>query len=308
MAEFGLSMACGLIVVLLVGPVAVAVANLFFAPLNWLQYLMQRPWRWLIKTPSEMNARAYALFYPLHFSFATGLYFIAFPLRFVNALYYDLCVYNLWCIRDHFAELVHPKRGDYRTLAIVPYCRAWALRLPARLLVLSLKTGLALGDSLAMVVVDLVFPTLTMYHGTTSEAANNIAQREWFVGTGNFAGTGLYFAMSRKAAEHYASSSGEIVCVRVSLGFNFPIACAPKRIREAVGRSGPEGDRITHWAQSRFITSVEHWRSDLGWWEYCLVRLPARSRYLRTWRVRPLFVVKHGGGLPHGHRILICFK
>ena len=86
-----------------------------------------------------------------------------------------------------------------------------------------------------------------------------------------------------------------MICARVTLGHNFPLSCAPRSIRNAVGR---DGDRITTWGRQCRITSIEHWRNDHGgWWEHCLLRDRLDSQ-METWRIRPLYVARVGRRVP----------
>jgi len=287
--------AVALAVVLILGPLAFCVLNPVFSLLNTLQYVLQRPYRPLLKRPGRTIRLLYLALLPARLAAAVILYVCALPLRLLNAIYYDLYVLNLAVVRDALGELLLPKRGEARRLRGSAYLSYWIITFPRRLLA---NLGLVLWgllDGVAMLFVDLVFPTLTMYHGTSFGSAVSITQPgTWVVGGGNFAGTGIYFAMQRSVAEHYAS--GEVViCARVTLGHNYPLSCAPKPVREAVGR---DGHRITHWGLQHHVTSVEHWRDDHGgWWEYCLLRERPDPRK-GIWRIRPLYVARVGRRLP----------
>ena len=48
--------------------------------------------------------------------------------------------------------------------------------------------------------------------------------------------------------------------------------------------------------------TVEHWRSDLSWWEYCLLRKEETGTYINSWRIRPIVLLREndkGGYKPH---------
>ena len=63
----------------------------------------------------------------------------------------------------------------------------------------------------------------TMYHGTSfDEAATKISQSgKWYVGSGNYVGTGIYFGIAESTAKHYAPSGKDrgIIMSRVTLIF-----------------------------------------------------------------------------------------
>ena len=287
--------AVALAVVLILGPVAFWVLDPVFSLLNYLQYVLQRPYRPLLKKPGRALRLLYLALLPARLAAAVILYVCALPLRLLNAIYYDLYVLNLAVVRDALGELLLPKRGKARRLKGFAYLSYWIITFPRRLLA---SLGLVLWgllDGMAMLFVDLVFPTLTMYHGTSFSSAVSITQPgTWVVGPGNFAGTGIYFAMWKSVAQHYASG-GVVICARVTLGHNYPLSCAPKSVREAVGR---DGDKITNWGLQHHITSVEHWRDDHGgWWEHCLLR-KKHDRRKGIWQIRPLHVARGGKRFP----------
>jgi hypothetical protein len=284
-----------LALVLILGPMTFWILDPLFSLLNTVQHILERPHRPLLKKPSRALRPLYLALLPARFAAAAALYVCSFPLRLLNGIYYDLYVLNLAMVRDALAELLLPRRGEARRLKGSAYLSHWIIGLPGRLLA-SLQLVLwGLLDGVAMLFVDLIFPTLTMYHGTSFPSAVSITQPgAWVVGPGNFAGTGVYFAMRRSVAEHYASG-GVVICARVTLGNNYPLSCAPRLVREAVGR---DGDAITHWGLRHGITSTEHWRGDHGgWWEYCLLR-GRHNPQEGIWRIRPLYVAGVGRRFP----------
>lgn len=287
--------ALALATVLIFGPVAFWVLDPLFSLLNHLQYVAQRPYRPLLRRPDRALRSLYVILLPVRLAAAVILHTCALPLRLLNALYYDLWILNLASVRDALGEVLLPRRGTARRLKGSAYLSHWITTFPRRLVT---NLGLVLWgllDGVGMVFVDLVCPTLTMYHGTSFSSAVNITQPgTWVVGSGNFAGTGVYFTMQRSVAEHYASG-GVVICARVTLGHNYPLSCAPRSIRDAVGR---DGDRITNWGLEHHITSVEHWRDgNGGWWEYCLLRR-RHAPQERIWRIRPLYVARVGRRFP----------
>ncbi|NOZ91640.1 MAG: hypothetical protein GXO60_10200 [Epsilonproteobacteria bacterium] len=149
-------------------------------------------------------------------------------------------------------------------------------------------------EPIVMTGVDVVFPTYTMYHGTSyGEAHADITQNgRWFVGDGNYAGTGIYFGMAERVAKHY-SNSDTIILVRVMLSFNRNIATTPYSIRNNIGL-GFRGDEISR-RLPKFWSSIEHYRRDNGWFEYCIIQPPEKKyTMVTTWRARPIAVVKDG--------------
>jgi hypothetical protein len=144
-----------------------------------------------------------------------------------------------------------------------------------------------------MTGVDVVFPTYTMYHGTSFKGiATNIAQEgRWYVGGGDYAGSGIYFGFFRKTAEHYAQGKDSaLICARVTV---FPCrnsATLPRRLRKKIGN---DGAGISSGLPFPF-RSIEHWRdhSYAQWFEYCLVQPKMAGKYVRTWRARPICVLK----------------
>lgn len=284
-----------LTVVLILTPVALWALDPFFSLLNHLQYILQRPYRPLLKKTTRTLRLLYLGLLPARLAVAVILYVCTLPLRLLNAIYYDLYILNLAIVQDALGDVLLPKRGKARALRGVSYLSYWIYTFPRRLLVNLELVLWGFLDGIFMLVVDLLLPTLTMYHGTSFSSAVSITQPgTWSVGSGNFAGTGIYFTMRRGVAEHYASG-GAVICARVTLGHNYPLSCAPRTIREAVGR---DGDTITSWGLRRYITSIEHWRGDHGgWWEYCLLRRKHDSQK-RVWQIRPLYVARVGRRLP----------
>lgn len=287
--------AAALAAVVILGPIAFWVLDPLFSHLNHLQYVAQRPYRPLLRRPNRALRSLYVMLLPARLVAAVLLHGCALPLRLLNAIYYDLWVLNLAVLRDALGELLLPKRGTARRLRGSAYLFHWMTTFPRRLLTNLGLVSWGLLDGVSMLFVDVVCPTLTMYHGTSFSSAVNITQPgTWVVGSGNFAGTGVYFSMQRSVAEHYASG-GVVICARVTLGHNYPLSCAPRSIRDAVGR---DGDQITSWGLEHHITSIEHWRDDNGgWWEYCLLRRRHAS-HEKMWRIRPLYIARVGRRFP----------
>lgn len=108
----------------------------------------------------------------------------------------------------------------------------------------------------------------------------------WNVGGGNYAGDGIYFAPVMPTAEHY-SGNGCIIVTRVSLGSVLDLGLAPCRIYRQCGHPNAKG--VTKYGLDKGYTTGEWWRSDSGWWEYCMYDW--QNRYNESWRIRPLYVI-----------------
>lgn len=134
------------------------------------------------------------------------------PLRIVTAVYFDVLMYLFVMLSDSVDELLHPKLGKMRHRKGLDYAWRWIFGLPARIVWLIIKNILAVIDSAMMFIISVVWPTFTMYHGTPRDAAFDISGKgRWFVGTGNYGGSGVYFGRSVKVARHYAGSRSSTV-------------------------------------------------------------------------------------------------
>lgn len=275
---------CGFLLVIIA-----LLTHSLFQGLNALQYVLQRPYRLLLKQKSPTLRLYYILLSPVRWVLLSLLYLLTLPLRIVNAFYYDLLVLTIWNGRDIIAELIFPKRKGMRHLHGFAKYSSWIVHFPERLLEAGWQLLFIFLNGIAMFVSDIFFPTITMHHGTSSEAAVSITQRGlWLVGSGDYAGRGLYFAFDPKVAKHYArnQTDGVIIVSRVTLGRNYPLSCAPKHINRAIGQ---DGAKISRWGRRWGIRSIEHWR-DAGWWEYCIL-YPKDDSMIRSWRIRPLYVI-----------------
>ena len=148
-------------------------------------------------------------------------------------------------------------------------------------------------------MIDTFVPSLTLFHGTSPEAAESITQgpgrvcsKDWYsgvwnVGGGNYAGNGIYFAPKRGTALHY--SSGSLIVCRVSLGRTLDLGMAPKHVYDLCGKPNALG--VTDWGLKNGYVTGEWWRGDYraGWWEYCMYDW--QNRYNDSWRIRPLYVI-----------------
>jgi hypothetical protein len=268
-----------------------------FLFLNWVQWVLYNPIRDYWRHPRLGTANL--MFNLLFYSGIAPLWWLAMhialtPVRIINALYFNILLYWSAIFSDSIMELVHPRLGIYAIKRRLQYLWIWLIYFPRRLLNVFSRNGLALLEGILMTGVDTVFPTYTMYHGTAFKGiATNIAQAgRWYVGGGDYAGCGIYFGLLRKTAEHYAKGEDHaLIVARVTL---FPCrnsATLPYRLRRKIGSDGSSiSSRLPFpWK------SIEHWRNHeyAQWFEYCLIQSERTGHYVRTWRARPICVLKH---------------
>ena len=263
---------------------------------NTLQRYLAKPWLPFCKTNKGSDASNVKVRRKLE-NAGMMLYLLLFPLRFLNAVCYNLFIHIPFELFNYLMEVVAPesrKEGEGNILV-------WLVMFPWRLLKYPLWHGiLTLVESLAYTVAETFLPTLTLFHGTSEEAAEMIVSSPnrsigtrcrdkgiWRVGKGNFAGDGIYFAPKRATAEHYSGNGAVIVC-RVTLGKTLDLGFAPYRAYKACGKA--DAHVATEWGLRHGYTTGEWWRSDAGWWEYCMYDW--QNRYNYSWRIRPLYVVK----------------
>ena len=233
------------------------------------------------------------------------VYVVSFPLRLVIAIYYDVILYLTVSISDNIDELLSPKMGKIRYKKGFSYLLYYLLTIPFRVIKFALSNIFYFLDSFLMLGVSLVFPTYTMYHGTSfDEAATKISQSgKWYVGSGNYVGTGIYFGIAESTAKHYAPSGKDmgIIISRVTLTFCKTVSTMKKDHRDMVGN----GEVLAQQTKGIF-RSIEHWREDSnGWWEYCVLKPKQMGEFIQSWRLRPVAITKSGaitrlyGGFSH---------
>lgn len=221
------------------------------------------------------------------------MYIVLTPLRFANAFYYNMIVHCGFEMFNYIIEIFYPsnpKEGENDFGKLLFY-------LPLRVLKYPLWHGaLTVIESGIWTVVDTFVPALTLFHGTTPEASTTITNggRDgynsyltgiWNVGSGNFAGNGIYFAPARSTAMHYAR--GSLIVCRVTLGKVLDLGLAPSHVYNQCGYANAVG--ATRWGLQNGYVTGEWWRKDTGWWEYCMYDW--QNRYNDSWRIRPLFVL-----------------
>lgn len=266
-----------------------------FYVLNWLQRYLSKPWlpftKWNTRIDSD-NADMRDIMSLLGWV----CYAIVTPLRAFNAIYYNLVVHWSFEMLNYTLEVIDPcnsKEGNGNILE-------WLLWLPYRIVKYPLYHGaLTLVECIIWTVVDTFLPALTLYHGTTGEASvsitqcpGRVAKGDWYtgiwnVGSGNYAGDGIYFAPARNTAIHY--SSGALIVCRVTLGRTLDLGLAPRNIYNQCGK--PDAHQVTEWGLKNNYVTGEWWRGDsrAGWWEYCMYDW--KNRYNYSWRIRPLYVL-----------------
>ena len=287
------------ILLLLLGWMAVLFYKIYplisfpFYVLNWLQRFLAKPWRILYKKNKGSDAENAQKRKTLEMC-KIPLYIVLTPLRFVNAVYYNLVVHCGFELFNYAVEVILPenkKEGEGNFLM-------WAVLIPWRIGKYVIWHGiLTVIESSIWTVIDTFIPALTLYHGTDYNASVSITQGPgrvckkgwysgvWNVGSGNFAGNGIYFAPVRSTARHY--SAGSLIVCRVSLGRTLDLGLAPKRIFDQCGYANATG--ATDWGLKNGYVTGEWWREDADWWEYCMYDW--QNRYNESWRIRPLYVL-----------------
>lgn len=287
--------------------------NPIFVFLNYIQWVFYNPLRFFFKsTSSEIGRRVHLFFMTTLISpiYWFLIHISMTPFRIINSVYYDILLYWSVMLDDTISEVFNPKLGKYRSQKGFIYIAHWIYAFPWRVIIFIIKCPLVIIDSILMFGISSLLPTLTMYHGTEfSGGATNIAQSgKWKVGSGDHAGSGIYFAIDRKVAEHYARSRAKndanrgVLITRVTTTFTKNHATLKKETRQLIGKDGVSLSKKVGFLWS----SIEHWRSDLdGWWEYCLVQPGKAGNYINSWRIRPIAVIQNNqttriwGGLSH---------
>jgi len=269
--------------------------SLPFYFLNWMQRFLAKPW-FLFYRRNTRDDRTNERLRKQFEAWKIPLYILLTPLRFVNAVYYNMLVHCFFELFNYLVEIILPsteREGEDNFIV-------WTIMLPWRIFRYLLWHGsLTLVESGIWTVIDTFVPSLTLFHGTSPEAAESITQgpgrvcsKDWYsgvwnVGGGNYAGNGIYFAPKRGTALHY--SSGSLIVCRVSLGRTLDLGMAPKHVYDLCGKPNALG--VTDWGLKNGYVTGEWWRGDYraGWWEYCMYDW--QNRYNDSWRIRPLYVI-----------------
>jgi len=265
-----------------------------FNGLNILIWWLSNPVRRLYRNNKKSYPRyLYGLFFPFYVIWLFLFYMYSSPFRYIISFYYNILLFLSVCTRDALSDVFAPK-FSFKYSKGVYYYIAWCFGLPLRALVLLIRQGGIILQAFLMFIIDCVFPSFTMYHGTSlgSSSIPILKKSKWYVGMGDYVGYGIYFAISRKVAEHYAGNNDPSVIVcRVNLFPLRPVATLTKGTRELAG-SGGYGNIISSNAGIT-TASLEHWRNNRGgWYEYCLLQANRAGRYISTWRIRPICILK----------------
>ena len=281
-----------------------------FRGINYIQWFIRNPIRFFWKNKHAGGSRG--VFIALTLSGITLVwwvisYFITLPFRIINSLYYDILLFSAVSFSDNIDEFLKPKRGKWRSRSGFKYFALYVLSMPYRFIKMLVKSGLYVTDSLLMFAASVVFPTITMLHGTEfREAGTKITQSgDWKVGEGNYAGTGIYFGITKNTAKYYApnDSDNSMILARVTLTFCKTIATLGESERDLVSL-GARGEELARKVKG-FYATTEHWREDLKWWEYCILQPRKMDKKISTWRIRPIAlihndkIVRTYGGFAH---------
>lgn len=263
-----------------------------FYILNWLQRHLSKPWRAFYKNNSGSDYKNAELREKYEW-WKVPLYILLTPLRFVNAVYFNILIHCSFEMFNYWIEVFLPsneKEGEDNIVLLI-------LLVPWRVLrYVVWHGGLTIAESIIWTVIDTFEPALTLYHGTSEEASVSITHAGrsgyscnmtgiWNVGGGNYAGNGIYFAPVRSTALHYAS--GAMIVCRVTLGKVLDLGLAPWHIYKQCGYPNALG--ATRWGLQNGYVTGEWWRKDREWWEYCMYDW--QNRYNYSWRIRPLYVL-----------------
>ena len=277
------------------------VAFLPFRILNWMQIFLHKPWRFFQRYswPSESIKPFLRV---VNVIAMIPLYIVLTPLRFANAVAFNMILRPLAEFWNYLGEVISPSswyegRMDFGE---------WLMYLPIRILKYPIYHGaLTLIECALFTVIDTIYPAYTLYHGTSAEAAGAIVicpnrvkkdaysytrtDGVWNVGGGNYAGDGIYFAPRSRTSMHYARYNAHpvmIIC-RVSIGRLLPLSLAPWSVFHAAGH--PNAHAVTSYGLNNGYVTIEWWRADQSWWEYCL--LDWKNKYNESWRIRPVMVL-----------------
>ena len=274
-----------------------------FYILDLLQFWLAKPWRPFMKENIlQDGAKKFMRVFLriLQFPF----YVLLLPLRIINAIYYNILIHNTYELLNYFLEVVepsHPKEG-HKNIG------KWIIFLPKRILkYLLYHSVLTFIESIIWTVADVIFPAMTLYHGTSTEATNSILCEPtrnrkritkacrtmgiWNVGAGNFAGDGIYFGIYRKTFKNY--SRGSLIVARVTTGKAIDTVLIPNSVYDKAGSWSASA--VSNWGLRNGYVSGEWWRTTGSWWEICLY--DRKNKYNESWRIRHLYAVSSESGI-----------
>ena len=279
------------------------IISLPFHLLTVLQFWLAKPWRPLMKwnilpdtwkKPTRIFLRILQI----------PLYIALFPLRLINAVYYNLIIHNLYEWSNYVLEVIAPSDPREGSKGLWE----WMIFLPRRIFKYLLFHGsLTLIESVVWTVVDTFLPAVTLYHGTDVTAADNMLcepkrnhlrrytsnrlSGTWTVGGGNYAGDGIYFGIFRKTLRNY--QSGSAIVARVTMGKTIDTVLMPNAVYNQAGH--PNASAVSNWGLNNGYTAGEWWRTSGSWWEICL--FDRKNKYNDSWRIRPIYAVSYNSGM-----------
>lgn len=274
-----------------------------FFVLNMLQFWLSKPWRPLMKEnilPDKVKPAVRTILRVLQFPF----YIAVTPLRLLNAVYYNMLIYNLYAWSNYIVEVFVPSdftEGSFDAADWIKY-------LPKRIGKYLLWHGsLTIIESVVWTVIDTIVPAVTLYHGTAVAFADNmlcdpnrspVRQHTkgwktgvWNVGTGNYAGDGIYFGIFRRTLNNY--EKGAAIATRVTMGKTIDMVLLPDYVYNTAGQKGAKA--VSNWGLNNGYVSGEWWRRDGAWWEICL--FDRQNRYNESWRIRPIYAIYADSGI-----------
>lgn len=279
------------------------VISLPFYILDLLQFWLAKPWRPFMKRNllnDKFKKPMRIILRILQFPFYVAL----FPLRFINAVYYNLLIHNVYEWSNYLLEVLQPSDPKEGSGSV----GKWIVYLPVRIVKYLLYHGLlTFIESVIWTALDTIFPAVTLYHGTSETAADNMlepkrnkqrlrsAERRtgtWTVGGGNFAGDGIYFGIFRKTLKNY--QSGSAIVARVTTGRSVDTVLMPDSVYNQAGHANASA--VSNWGLRNGYISGEWWRSgNCQWWEICM--FDRKNRYNDSWRIRPIYAINYGSGI-----------
>lgn len=273
--------------------------------LNRLQFWLSKPWRPLMKKNTVLDSSKPRMRSFLHF-LQIPFYIALFPLRFINAVYYNIIIHNLYELSNYVLEVAIPSDWNEGSKKF----GQWLLYLPYRIIKYPIGHGiLTFIESLIWTVIDTFIPAVTLFHGTAEQYADNMLcdpkrnrQRKtttgwlsgiWNVGPNNYAGDGIYFGISHKTLLNY--QKGSAIVARVSTGKTIDATLMPNYVYYQAGH--PNAKAVSNWGLDHGYISGEWWRAgnDTNWWEICLY--DRQNRYNYSWRIRSIYAIRTRDGL-----------
>lgn len=279
--------------------------SLPFYLLDLLQFWLAKPWRPFMKRnilsdDDKKWVRVALAILQIPF------YIVCFPLRLINAVYYNIIIHNLYELSNYLLEIVAPSDDEEGGKDFLE----WIVYLPVRLgKYLIWHWGLTLIESVIWTVIDTFVPAVTLYHGTAATSADSMLCEPhrnkhrryvsgwlsgiWNVGGGNYAGDGIYFGIFRKTLRNY--QNGSAIVTRVTMGKTIDVVLMPDRVYNQAGH--PNAKAVSDWGLDHGYVSGEWWRSDRNtqWWEICLY--DRQNKYNEMWRIRPIYAINSNTGI-----------